>query len=82
VWKSHPACHVVVVAGPKMLGNLRPAIARRRNGSPVEVHELDRELTQLAPAALHDALAGAELLPPRGRRRTRGPGRASSSPAR
>ena len=72
VWSSHPACHLVVVAGPRMLGNLRPAIARRRNGTPLEVRELDRELSWMSPPALHDALAGASLLPPRGRRMKRG----------
>lgn len=80
VWSSHPTCHLVVVAGPRMLGNLRPAIARRRNGTPVDVRELDRELSWMSPAALHDALAGASLLPPRGRRMRRQPGRASTTP--
>jgi hypothetical protein len=51
-----------------MLGHLRPAIARRRTGpSRPDVQELARDLSRLAPPALHDALAEASLLPARGR---------------
>jgi len=69
VWRTLPACDIVVVASPSTLGHLRPAIARRTGGpSPHTVHELARDLGNLAPPALHDALATAGLLPPRGRR--------------
>jgi len=69
VWRTLPACEIVVVASPSMLGHLRPAIARRSGGAiPHNVHELARDLSKLAPAALHDALATAGHLPPRGRR--------------
>ena len=69
LWQSLGDCEVIVVASPAMLGVLRPALSRR-NGGPTArpVHELARDLTRLAPAALHDALAGADLLPGRGRR--------------
>lgn len=74
VWRTLPGCHIVVSASPPMLGFLRPALARRAGGQPpLEVRELGRDLSKLAPAALHDALATAGLLPARGRRRTRPP---------
>ncbi|HWM88369.1 MAG TPA: host attachment protein, partial [Kofleriaceae bacterium] len=67
-WRQYPACKIVVVAPPRMLGNLRPAIARRRTGASVpEIQELGRDLSRLAPPALHDALAEAGILPARGR---------------
>jgi hypothetical protein len=69
VWRTLPACDIVVVANRTALGQLRPAIARRTGGAiPHNVHELARDLGKLAPAALHDALATAGLVPPRGRR--------------
>ncbi len=69
VWRTLPSCDIVVVANPTMLGHLRPAMARRSSGpAPHTVHELARDLSKLAPAALHDALATAGMLPPRGRR--------------
>lgn len=72
VWRTLPSCQIVVVANPTMLGFLRPAIARRTSGpTPHEVHELSRDLSKLAPAALHDAVAAAGLVPPRGRRKPR-----------
>jgi protein required for attachment to host cells len=68
VWRRYPACQIVVAAAPRMLGALRPALARRAGpNSPFDIRELDRDLTMLAPAALHDALADAEVLPPRER---------------
>jgi protein required for attachment to host cells len=68
VWHHYPGCHVVVVAPPGMLGHLRPAIARHRTGAGTSgVSELDKDLTRLAPSALHDTLAEAGLLPARGR---------------
>jgi protein required for attachment to host cells len=67
-WRSYPGCHIVVTAAPRMLGNLRPAIARRVTGAaPFDVEELDKDLSRLSPPALHDALAAAGLLPARGR---------------
>lgn len=72
VWRSLPACEIIVVASPGMLGVLRPALARRTGGpTPHRVHELARDLSKLAPAALHDALATAGLLPARARREPR-----------
>ena len=72
VWRTLPDCRIVVVASPTMLGLLRPAVARRTSGpSAPPVHELARDLSKLAPAALHDALAAAALLPVRGRRQGR-----------
>jgi protein required for attachment to host cells len=67
-WRRHPTCHVVLVAPPRMLGTLRPALARRHPcPATSEIEELDKDLSQLAPAALHDALAQAGLLPARAR---------------
>lgn len=69
IWQRFPSCTIVVVANPKMLGLVRPAIARALRGpSPYDVVELSRDLTKHPAAAVHDALAEAELLPPRGRR--------------
>jgi hypothetical protein len=56
-----------------MLGTLRPAIERRRSRtSPLDVQALDKDLSRLASPALHDALAEAALVPPRGRLPTPG----------
>jgi hypothetical protein len=67
-WRAHGATRVIVAASPAMLGLLRPAIARSNGGQkPFGVLELARDLTRLSPPALHDALAEAGLLPPRGR---------------
>ena len=67
-WSNFAACHIVVVAPPRMLGILRPVVARHQTGATrCEVDELDRDLCRLAPPALHDALAEAGLLPARGR---------------
>ncbi len=60
---------VVFVAGPSMLGLLRPAVARKQAGQTQwRVSELPRELSRLSPSALHDALAAAGHLPARSRR--------------
>lgn len=75
IWRRFPSCRVIVVAAPPMLGLLRPVIAERnRDPSPYETRELPRDLTRLAPSALHDALAKARLLPARGRRPREGEG--------
>ena len=72
VWRTLPSCEIVVVASPTMLGLLRPALGRRTGGPAAPpVRELARDLSKLAPAALHDTLAGAGLLPARGRREPR-----------
>ena len=72
VWRSLPSCEIVVTASPTMLGLLRPALGRRTGGPAAPpVRELGRDLSKLAPAALHDALADQGLLPARGRRQPR-----------
>lgn len=69
VWRRYPACAVVVVASPVMLGLLRPAIEHElRPKDHVELRELARDLTKLSAPQLHDQLADEGLLPPRGRR--------------
>lgn len=68
VWRRYPACDLIVVAGPQMLGLLRPAIDRQiRAKDKLHVHELTRDLTKLTGPALHDLLAKDKLLPERGR---------------
>ena len=57
---------ITVVAGPKTLGVLRPGYPSIERAGR-RLRELDRDLTQLAPAALHDHLAKAGLAPRRGR---------------
>jgi protein required for attachment to host cells len=75
VWKRYRACRVVVVASPAMLGELRKVLPKKNHTpTPYDVSELSRDLSRLAPPALHDALAGAGLLPARGRRAPTGPG--------
>lgn len=72
VWRTLPSCEIVVTASPTMLGLLRPALGRRTGGPAAPpVRELGRDLSKLAPAALHDALADQGLLPARGRRQPR-----------
>lgn len=62
---AHHVEHLIVVASPHMLGQLR------RQGYPdgVEVDELARDLTHLTEAQLHDHLARAGLVDPRPRLR-------------
>jgi protein required for attachment to host cells len=68
VFREHDVTRVVVVASPSMLGVLRPNLERTKAGAqPWSTHELARDLTKLAPPAIHDALADGDLLPPRGR---------------
>lgn len=65
VWSRFRTCTIILVAGPRALGVLRPAVARRLHGkTPYEVAELPRDLSNLAAPAVHDALAGADVLPP------------------
>lgn len=68
VWSCYPPCELIVAAGPAMLAALRPAIQSKTGGpiDPGAVHELARDLIKLSGPRLHDELAGAGLLPPRG----------------
>lgn len=58
--------HVVVVAGPRMIGDLRryDAVLRREG---LQLDEVDRDLAQLGSAQIHDHLAQLGLIPPRQR---------------
>lgn len=68
-WSQLDDCRLVVAAAPRMLGHLRPALAQQNHVAPPATSvELARDLTGLAPAAIHDALAAEGLLPERGRR--------------
>ncbi|HEX7842517.1 MAG TPA: host attachment protein [Kofleriaceae bacterium] len=68
VWSLYPGCELILVASPGMLGLLRPAIARKIGPRDrVAVRELAQDLTRLAGPKLHDQLAEAGLIPPRGR---------------
>ncbi len=67
-WRTERVVRAIVVASPPMLGLLRPALEHADHGPrPWAMVELDRDLSQLTPPALHDALAAEGLLPPRGR---------------
>lgn len=58
--------HLILVASPKMLGELRKANgALKRNGLVVD--EIPRDLAKLTPAQLHDHLASLDLIPGRQR---------------
>ena len=62
--------HVIVVASPKMLGDLRKCDAvLYRDG--VIVDEIPRDLAKLTSPQLHDHLAQLKLLPPRQRLKQR-----------
>ena len=58
--------HLIVVASPRMLGELRKAngVLKRNN---LVVDEIPRDLAKLTSSQLHDHLASMELLPPRAR---------------
>lgn len=62
---SEPIGTLILAASPRMLGMLRDEMEDMRG--EFELHELDRDLTTLAPAMLHDYLVGQDLLPARGR---------------
>jgi protein required for attachment to host cells len=67
VWSLYPSCELILVASPGMLGLLRTAIANKIEPTDrIAVHELARDLTKLAGPKLHDDLAEAGLIPPRG----------------
>jgi protein required for attachment to host cells len=58
--------HLVVVAGPRMIGELRRYDAvLRRDG--LKLDEVDRDIAQLSNAQLHDHLAAMGIIPPRQR---------------
>ena len=58
--------HIVIVAGPRLLGDLRKYDAPlRREG--LQVDEVERDIAQLSNAQLHDHLAQLGLIPPRQR---------------
>jgi Protein required for attachment to host cells len=58
--------HVVIVAGPRLLGDLRKYDAPlRREG--LQLDEVERDIAQLSNAQLHDHLAQLGLIPPRQR---------------
>jgi protein required for attachment to host cells len=58
--------HVVIVAGPRLLGDLRKYDASlRREG--LQLDEVERDIAQLSNAQLHDHLAHLGLIPPRQR---------------
>ena len=78
IWREHDVTRVAVVASPGMLGMLRPALERTQAGPQHwSTRQHARDLTRLAPPAVHDALAADGLLPPRGRQpaQVRAPGR-------
>jgi len=58
--------HLVLVAGPKMLGELRKANGALKRGGMV-VDELPSELSHLSATQLHDHLASLALIPGRQR---------------
>lgn len=68
IFKEFPNCQLVIVANPRMLGLLRPAIARHRGGPSLsDIIEFSRDLTQMSAPAVHEALAKAGFLPGPGR---------------
>lgn len=59
--------HLVIIAAPKMLGALREVSdVLHRDGLVVE--EIDKDLSNVPSAQLHDYLADAGIVPPRQRR--------------
>jgi protein required for attachment to host cells len=58
--------HVVIVAGPRLLGDLRKYDAPlRRDG--LQLDEVERDIAQLSNAQLHDHLAQLGIIAPRQR---------------
>jgi protein required for attachment to host cells len=58
--------HIVIVAGPKLLGDLRKYDAPlRRDG--LHLDEVDSDIAQRSNAQLHDHLAQLGIIPPRQR---------------
>jgi protein required for attachment to host cells len=58
--------HVILVAGPKMLGELRRADAPLRRGDIV-IDEIAQDLAWLTSPQVHDHLAAMKLIEPRPR---------------
>ncbi|HLL20708.1 MAG TPA: host attachment protein [Kofleriaceae bacterium] len=58
--------HVILVASPKMLGELRRADAPLRRGDIV-IDEVPQDLAWLTPPQVHDHLAQMKLIDPRPR---------------
>ncbi|HEY5921182.1 MAG TPA: host attachment protein [Kofleriaceae bacterium] len=65
--RSEAYGRVILIAGPKMLGELRKANgALKRNGDLV-VDEIPRDLANLTATQLHDHLASLDMIPGRQR---------------
>jgi protein required for attachment to host cells len=66
--KAGAFTHLIVVAGPRMLGDLRRYDAPlRREGLALVISEVERDLAGLSNAQLHDHLAQLGIIPPRQR---------------
>ena len=57
--------HLIIVAAPKMLGELRKANTLKRNG--LNIDEIASDLSKLTAPQLHDHLASLDLIPGRPR---------------
>ncbi|MCA9666999.1 MAG: host attachment protein [Myxococcales bacterium] len=57
---------LIIAAAPRMLGLLREGFSRAMLDG-LDVRELRKDITFRSPIELHDYLADADLLPPRGR---------------
>jgi protein required for attachment to host cells len=64
--REHGCRRVIVAASPRMLGHLRRAGASLFGGE-LAIDEIDRDLTKLSSARIHDLLADKGLLPARSR---------------
>lgn len=64
--RRHQLAHLVLIAAPKMLGTLRTVngVFAQHN---MRVDEIDKDLSGLSIAQLHDYLANADIVPPRQR---------------
>ena len=61
--------HLIIIASPKMLGEVRKANGVFKRGG-LTVDEIPRDLSKLTIAQLHDHLASLDLIPGRQRLRT------------
>lgn len=64
--KVHELGHVILVASPRMLGNLRP-FEEKLARLGILVDEIQRDLTRLSSSQLHDHLARLNVIEPRAR---------------
>ena len=64
--REHGCRRVIVAASPRMLGHLRRERASLYDGG-LAIDEVDRDLTHLGSAQIHDLLADRGLLPVRAR---------------